>query len=140
MTTVTVERTLDVPAKDAWAVLADFGGLLNWAGEGKTELEGEGIGMIRHLDMPAMGKMGEKLDVLDHDEMVLGYSLVYGEVGMREYRALIRLHPVGEGSCKILWQGDYEAADGVDLAAGITALDGAYNGMSDALEAYVKAQ
>ena len=140
MTTVTVERILDVPAREAWAVLADFGGLLDWAGSGKTELEGEGIGMIRHLEMDGMGKIGEKLEVLDHDEMVLGYALTYGEVGMKRYEARIRVHPQGSQACKVLWQGDYEAADGVDLAAGITALETAYNGMSDALEAHVKTQ
>ena len=141
MTTVTVQQDIDVPAKQAWAVLADFGGFLNWAGggEGTIKVEGSGVGMVRHMDLPGLGKLGERLDVLDHDNMILGYSLVYGDAtGMTEYSAQVRLEEKGPETTKILWLGEYRAAEGVDPAAGVMTLDAAYKGMSQGLAAYVK--
>ena len=136
MTIVTAEIRVDAPLDAAWAVLADFGRFTEWAGgPGATsELEGEGVGMIRHMDIPGVGKMAETLDVADHDTKTLGYTLVYGDpIGMAKYTARVRLEDGGDGACVAHWHGEFEAADGADDATVSEALNGSYEGMSQAL-------
>ena len=68
-------------------MLADFPGFLKWAGggQGTIEVEGTGVGMVRHMNIPGTGEMAERLDRLDHGATTIGYSLVYGNpAGMAE--------------------------------------------------------
>jgi hypothetical protein len=130
---------LDVPVESAWRVLADFAAFLEWAGdgEGTIEIDGDGIGMIRHMDLPGVGKMAERLDKLDHDDHTIGYTLAYGNpIGLAEYSAVVRLEPNGEGNCRIIWHGEFSAADGYDSATVAESLEGSYQGMSAALAAH----
>ena len=141
MQQVDLTLSLDVSAPDAWAVLADFPGFLKWAGggEGSIEIEGEGIGMIRHLDMPGADKMAERLDQLDPDTTTLGYSLLYGNpIGMAEYRAVVKLTSTGENSCQVDWHGEFIPAAEQEAHAVARSLESAYHGMSNALVAYVR--
>lgn len=140
MGTVDVTSELSISAADAWAVLEDFPGFLKWAGggQGSIEVEGAGVGMIRHLDMPGVGKMAERLDQLDPDTRTIGYSLVYGNpAGMSEYRAVVTLRDSGFG-CSVDWHGEFAPADGQDTDTVAGNLEAAYHTMSDALVAYVK--
>ncbi len=141
MTELDLTVDLSVPVEGAWRVLADFPAFLEWAavGEGTIEIEGDGIGMIRHMDLPGVGKMAERLDKLDHDNHTIGYTLAYGNpIGMAEYSAVVRLEPTDECGCRIIWHGEFAAADGHDSAAVAESLEGSYRGMSTALAAYVK--
>ena len=136
MAKVSMVKSIKVPAERIWAVLADFAGFLNWAGAGEIRIEGEGVGMIRHLKM-AVGEVAERLDVLDHNEKVMGYSLVYGEpIGMKTYRARVQVVPADSDSCEIHWQGEFEPAREGEEEQTAQILKGAFGGMSDALAAY----
>ena len=143
MDTVKLTVQLGIPAAAAWEVLADFPGFLKWAGgrHGDIEIEGHGVGMIRHMDIPGAGKMAERLDQLDHSRKTIGYSLVYGNpAGMREYRAIVTLEDIvedGDTGCRINWHGEFTPAEGqrTDTVAGN--LGAAYQGMSEALVKYV---
>ena len=143
MADVKVDQILNVPLAEAWAVLADFGGFLDWAGgEGATaEISGDGIGMVRDMNIPGMGNIAEKLTILDPATHTLGYELVKGTpVGMGSYNCRVQLTEVGEGQCQINWLGQFAPAEGMaeaDVAAG---LKGSYDGMSGALEAYAQAK
>ena len=142
MTDVKVENILDVPIDSAWAVLADFGGFLNWAGgEGATaEIIGDGIGMVRDMDLPGLGNIAEKLTVLDHETRTLGYELVKGTpVGMGSYGCRVNLTEAGDGQCQINWHGMFEPVEGTPTDQVAEGLKGSYEGMSSALEAFVKA-
>ena len=57
---VKITKPAKVPAEAIWQVLSDFGGFMNWArfSQGEIEVEGEGVGMIRHLKS-AVGDIGE---------------------------------------------------------------------------------
>ena len=142
MNTVELTHDLDVSAIDAWAVLADFPGFLKWAGggEGTIEIEGTGVGMVRHLNMPGTGKMAERLDRLDDDTTTIGYSLMYGNpVGMAEYRAVVRLEATEKNACRIHWHGEFTPAEDQQADVVRGNLEAAYQGMAAALAAYVKA-
>jgi len=126
-------------AEKLWAVLADFPGFLNWAGGGQGEIrvEGDGIGMIRHLSM-AVGEIAERLVKLDDDEMQIGYELVYGEpIGMKVYRALVQVVSATDDTSQVIWHGEFEAADSSAEDQVAATLEATFLGMSQALVAYV---
>lgn len=136
MGTVVCVKELDVPADKVWAVLSDFGGFLGWAtgGNGSLRLEGTGVGAIRHLELPGLGKMAERLDRNDHDTRTQGYTLMYGQpIGMGKYSAVVTVSD-SPGGCRLDWKGEFEAAPGADPADVAKALEGSYTGMSAALD------
>ena len=112
MKQVNLILSTDVSAEKVWALLADFSGFLNWAGGGAGEIsiEGEGIGMVRHLKMSG-GELAERLTLLDPDNKRLGYDLVYGEpLGMKKYKAIVQVVDTGSG-CDIIWKGVFDTED-----------------------------
>ncbi|MEM8500763.1 MAG: SRPBCC family protein [Pseudomonadota bacterium] len=130
-------------ADAAWQVLADFGNFLPWAtgGAGTSRLEGEGQGMVRHLDIPGIGLVSERLDQLDNASQTLAYSLTSANMaGMASYSASIQLVAQGTERCKLIWRGEFEPQAGMESEDVMKALAGSYDIMSQGLEAFVNAQ
>lgn len=140
MTTVTYEQDLDVSASAVWELLEDFGSLLKWAGgEGTIDVEGEGVGMTRTLNIPALGLIQERVEIMDPETRTLSYRLFGGQpLGMASYLALVRLTDGGDGGCRIAWHGEFEGAEGMDSAKIAANLEQSYVSMSNGLEAYIK--
>jgi hypothetical protein len=110
MIEVEVEREYDFSAAAVWAVFADFGNVSWVPGVEKVELEGEGIGMIRHLTVPVLPTLHERLEVLDHAEKVLEYSIPNVEhIQVKNYRARAQLVDLGAGRSKVLMSCKAEA-------------------------------
>ncbi|MBT4162615.1 MAG: SRPBCC family protein [Gammaproteobacteria bacterium] len=140
MKIVEVKTSNAAPAEKVWSVLADFGGFLNWAGGGQGEIriEGDGIGMIRHLKM-GVGEIGEKLTVLDQGERQLGYEIVYGDpIGMKTYSALVTVSPVSDGTSELSWRGQFEPVMPGSEDQVAEALEAAFVAMNQALESHVQ--
>jgi hypothetical protein len=135
---VNLTVSADAPAEKVWEVLADFSGFLNWAGGGAGEItiEGEGIGMVRHLKMSG-DEIAEKLILLDPINRMLGYELVYGEpLGMKKYKAIVQV--VDDGAvCEIIWKGEFDTGDPNSEEPAADALSAAYEGMTVALVSYL---
>lgn len=137
MGTVNVEQDLPVPADKVWTVLADFAGFLKWTGTdpGRTiEITGgPGVGMTRHLNLPGIGTMAERLDKLDHATRTQVYTLVAGQpIGMGQYKATVVVSD-RPGGCRLNWTGEFEAVPGADPDAVARMLEGSYTGMSQML-------
>ena len=84
---VEITMSANVSAEKIWQLLKDFGGFLNWArlDGGEILVEGDGIGMIRHLKTD-VGEIGEQLTSLDNDSRQIDYQITYGEaIGMKSY-------------------------------------------------------
>lgn len=138
MTEVNLTVSVDAPAEKVWDVLADFSGFLNWAGGGAGEItiEGEGIGMVRHLKMSG-DELAERLTLLDPVNRRFGYDLVYGEpLGMKQYKAIIQVVDVGS-VCEIVWKGEFDTGDPSSEDQAGVALSAAYEGMTAALVSYL---
>ena len=75
MVEVSVEREFEVSAENLWAILADFADISWIPGIEKVELEGEGVGMIRHVTAPGLPQLHERMDAIDHEKMILDYSV-----------------------------------------------------------------
>ncbi len=140
MREMTYRQTLAAPAAAVWTVLADFGAFLDWNPlDVPYEVQGEGIGMVRILDIPGLGRLGERLDHRDGDAMRLRYSLTEGKpLGMTAYAADLHVEDHGNGTCTVHWIGRFSADEGADLDAMATNLAGSYANMSSALETFVK--
>jgi len=136
------EASLACESEAAWRTLADFGNFLAWAtgGAGTARLEGEGIGMTRHLDIPGLGVVSERLDRLDDASRTLAYSMVSENMaGMDRYSASVQVIPNGPGLCCLRWRGEFEAQSGIDPEEVKNSLTGSYARMSQGLEAFVNA-
>ena len=110
MIEVQTEREYEFGADDVWAVIADFGNVSWIPGIEKVDLEGEGVGMIRHLTVPEYPQLHERLDAIDHDEKVLEYSIPAVEyIGVKNYGARAQVIELGPGRCRVLWSCKAEA-------------------------------
>lgn len=116
MVEVSVAREFDVDAGRLWDVLADFGDIRWIPGIEKVELEGEGVGMIRHVTAPGLPQLHERLDAIDHERMILDYSLpAVAYIQVKNYRARAHVMPLGSGRCRLVWSCRAEP-DGIDEA------------------------
>jgi hypothetical protein len=68
MVEVSIEREFDVSAEKLWAILADFADISWIPGIEKVEIEGEGVGMIRHVTAPGLPQLHERMDAIDRRE------------------------------------------------------------------------
>ena len=63
MRSVTTSRRIDVPARDVWAVLADFSNIADWNGGVKKSFSTsevlQGVGARRHCDLAPAGQLEE---------------------------------------------------------------------------------
>jgi hypothetical protein len=113
MVEVSIEREFDVDAEALWAMLADFGDIGWIPSLEKVELEGEGVGMIRHVTAPGLPQLHERMDAIDHDKMILDYSVPeVAYLRVKNYRARAQVTALEAGRCRIHWSCQSEA-DGV---------------------------
>jgi hypothetical protein len=107
---VEIERDYEFGADDVWAVIADFGDVSWVPGIEKVDLEGEGVGMIRHLTVPVFPQLHERLDAIDHQEKVLEYSIPAVEyIRVKNYCARAKVIDLGPRRCRVLWSCRAEA-------------------------------
>jgi hypothetical protein len=142
VTVLEQENSLACESEAAWKVLADFGNFLPWAtgGAGTARLEGDGVGMTRHLDIPGLGLVSERLDRIDDASRTLAYSLVSeNTAGMARYSARVQVIPDRPGQCYLRWRGEFEPQPGIDPEEVENSLAGSYARMSQGLEAFVNA-
>jgi hypothetical protein len=116
MVEVCLEREFDVDSGKPWAILADFGDIGWIPSLEKVELEGEGVGMIRHVTAPGMPMLHERMDAIDREQMILDYSVPAVEyLRTKNHRARARVVALAGGRCRLVWSCETEA-DGVSEA------------------------
>jgi len=114
MIEVKVERALEFGAQEVWAIIADFGDVSWVPGIERVELEGEGVGMVRHLTVPVFPQLHERLDAIDHEKMTLDYSIPAVEyIHLKDYSARAQVGELEGGRCRLVWSCKAEV-DGVD--------------------------
>ncbi len=126
MVKVCLERELDVDAERVWAILADFADISWIPGIEKVVLEGEGVGMIRHVTAPGMPVLQERMDAIDHEKKILDYSVPAVEyLRVKDYRARARVVALDGGRCQLIWSCECEP-DGVTQAQATTNTEAFY--------------
>jgi len=139
------ETELPFAAEKVWALVSDFGSILNWLPSGNENstitLTGEGVGMLRDLDMPSVGKVQHRLVQLDHNAMTTTYSLTKGQpLGMVDYQVRVTITEGGENACRIGFDGEFEADPTADITQMAKNLQGAYVGMAEGIEAFLNSR
>ena len=140
-TRVDLRYRLHAPLALAWPVLADFGSLLHWVKGGDVgtlTTHGEGVGMVRDFTLPSVGTVQHRLDAWDEDQHLITYSLTSGRpLGMADYSVTIRLDAVDDAQCDMIWTGAFDPEEGAAVDDMAVNLQGAYQGMSERLDAYL---
>ena len=108
MSEVTETGSFAVPAARLWEFVADFGGIDKiMDGIEGCVVEGEGVGARRTIPAPN-GSIVESLDVLDHDQKILTYSIVSGPMPFKDYSATMSVIADGDDACRLAWTGTFE--------------------------------
>lgn len=128
-----------------WEILADFGNIERWWPENtggikinRVELEGEGIGLTRHIYNEGFEHaISERLDYLDPENHVYKLSMVgHIPVGITEYQATGTITETSEG-CKLQYVSRFSTETGESEDA-TAFLKGAYElmfqGLAQALD------
>lgn len=124
-----------------WDLIVDFGNIEAWWPESgpvqiqRVELEGEGIGMTRHIyneGMPA--PVSERLEGLEPETWTWRLSIVGDRpAGLRWYNATGTIDELEGGGCRVSYHGEFEAEPGSEAVAR-EFLQGAYSLMFTGLE------
>jgi len=104
---------VDASAEQVWLKMQDFADL-GWAvGIADIEIEGQGIGMVRHVRLEGSDDwLEERLLLVDQDAKKLEYGIDEGMMGIMHYRATAQVKPQAQG-CQIEWacRGEVAAAE-----------------------------
>ena len=127
MSIVVENASFAVPASRLWELVSDFGAIDKiMDGIDECVLEGEGVGAIRKVTT-ANGQIVESLDVLDHENRTLVYSIVSGPLPFKDYSAKMVVAADSDDSCSLTWTGSFEA-DGVPAEKADRIASGVYRG------------
>jgi hypothetical protein len=133
-----VEHEYSVAAAKAWSVLFDFTDM-SWAGMANMELEGEGIGMLRKIELGLPEPVAEQLLTLDHETLSFSYTIVSGNpLPVKDYQAGAKVIAVDDNHCRVEWwcQCQPEGVADEDVAA---LLSDSYAGLLKTLAGHLDA-
>ncbi len=123
---ITTSHEFDAPAEVLWMLLEDFAQIERWWPKDepavsiqRVELEGEGIGLIRHIynhGFPA--PVSERLDFQDPANMTYRLSIV-GErpAGLRSYQATGRIEQLPGERSRLNYCGEFSTEPGREAEA-----------------------
>lgn len=132
MLEISVTRDSDLSAEAVYELLADFGNCSWMKGVTKTEVEGDGVGMVRMIYAgPAENPpVHEKLTERDDLKRMVAYTIPENNpLPVDNYSANVVVTEVGNG-CQIEWNGSFEAK-GVDDETAKTTVEGMYGVLID---------
>ncbi len=144
MLSVCESTELDLPAREAWDLIADFGRVEDWhPAVARTEAEGPANtpGTVRRLRLLNGAWLEEQLSLHDPQAMQLAYTITAGEFPVSGYSTELSVRPGRTpGHCDITWSGHFRRADlsanpppGQDDEAAIAAVRGVYTAGLQAL-------
>ncbi|XP_027152165.1 abscisic acid receptor PYL4-like [Coffea eugenioides] len=105
----TLFQTIAAPASVVWALVSDFENPQRYKPFVRScrIIDGQAnqVGCLRRVDvtsgLPASYSI-ERLEALDHDQRIFGFSIVNGDHRLSNYRSIMSLHPNGgdgDGGC-----------------------------------------
>lgn len=133
---------MQAPADALWPFLENFADIQAWWPKGgevdieRVELEGEGVGCIRHIyNVGFPNPVSERLDFLDPENRIFKLSLVCDRpAGIRRYQATGQVKELDANTCRLTYHSEFEADEGkVEEAKGFLLY--AYDLMFKGLEA-----
>lgn len=136
------KRDTDLPAETVWEEIRHFDRVLNWIPGGdksKISVKGEGVGMIRDIELVTQGYVQHRLVAFDNDKRMFSYTLTAGKpIGMQDYTVVATVTPIDEDHCKIRWAGKMTADDSLNEVEIGQALEVALGNMTTGIIALLK--
>ena len=112
MKTIKEEKIFDCSADVRWSILSDVS-RCDWVPSVETiSLDGD----CRFFVMEGMGRIVERILLLDNETMTLQYSAIETPAPVDHHRATMRVLEVDEGHCQLEWKTEIDPeafADGV---------------------------
>ena len=137
-------REIDLPADVVWAEVRHFDRVLNWVPRGDEStlsVTGEGVGMVRDIELATMGYVQHRLEMFDDEQRTFSYSLTGGmPLGMKEYAVVATVTPIDDGHCTLRWAGRMTADGSLDEEATGRALQMALANMTTGIVAVLKGE
>jgi hypothetical protein len=106
---VHVQEELDASIDAVWRLIRDFGDISAWAAGRLVCVEGEGVGMVRHIDGPA-GRFVERLETHDDSAHAFSYRLLESPLPATSFVGRVRLTSGGPARCIIEWAADFDTS------------------------------
>ena len=119
MGAVSVSETIDVAGSPdrTWALVGDFAGLVSWfPAVARSEVEGTGVGALRHLTLPDGASLTERQEFRDEKARCYEYTAIAGVLPCEDYRSRIAVTPSGSGS-RITWTATFTTSAGAPVDA-----------------------
>lgn len=136
MTTVSVTKQINVPAKKAWEALSSFRGIENYSPIASSTTSGAGKGATRTCVMPDGAEINEVLNFVEDDNMEMQYKITDGPFPITNYVSDVKVSEVTATSSTITWECEFDAAsEAEEEMKGL--FGGFYNVIIENLESYL---
>ena len=118
---IAISQDFDAPAAVLWDFLRDFAHIERWWPNhdpavqiDRVDLEGEGIGMVRHIyNKGYPDPVSERLDFQDAETMTYRLSIVgKAPVGITRYQATGRIEPLAGERARLHYTSEFATASG----------------------------
>jgi uncharacterized membrane protein len=117
MAAIIQRTTINAPAEEVWATIADFNALPSYVecivG---SEATGDLPGSERTVTFGDGSEVIERLEELDDEGMTLTYSVVDGAAPLDDYLSTVSVTPRGDDRCEIEWASTFDPAPGEEEA------------------------
>lgn len=138
------QRDTDLSADSVWEEMRHFDRVLRWiprGDESTISIKGEGIGMVRDIQLATMGHVQHRLLAFDDEQRMFSYSLTEGKpLGMQDYAVVATVTPIDEDHCTIRWAGKMTGDGSLDEVEIGHALESALRNMTTGIIAVVKGE
>ena len=126
MIRVLVKKEVAAPADRLWKQVGDFGDVSWIQGVTRSELEGQGVGMVRSLYVGDGPPVREQLEAHDEEARSIGYTITQGNpMPVTDYHATVAVVPDGPERSRLEWGCRFEAS-GVSEPEAKAAVEGMY--------------
>tara|TARA_B110000238_G_C15883353_1_gene334473 strand:- start:48 stop:542 length:495 start_codon:yes stop_codon:yes gene_type:complete len=144
MIEIEYKRDTDLSADTVWEELRHYDRVLKWiprGDESRITIKGEGIGMIRDIELATQGYVQHRLVAFDNDKRMFSYTLTAGKpIGMQDYTVVATVTPIDSDHCTICWAGKMTADDNLNEPEIGRALEVALGNMTTGIIALIKGE
>jgi hypothetical protein len=132
---VRVTQEFATPAAALWAILGDFTEL-SWIPEvPRCEMEGEGVGMVRHMYLDENFVIDERLEALDDENRTITYSIPKNNpLPVADYLATMTIHERGPDRCELEWSCTWSDPVGMTEEEAVVAITAFYGDVMPGIE------
>jgi hypothetical protein len=108
--TVTISKTMAMPAETVWSAIAGIGGLERWFPViAACRVIGDGVGALRILTLAAGGEMTDRVELIDHGRRRFQYNRIESPFPVSHYLGTVTVGEAVDGGSMVEWLVDIEA-------------------------------